>query len=264
MKLSQIHSNGLRKINTGGKRDKGVEALLGQTDPRRDWVNGRHLPNIKILRYASQLTKRWPEFERDELPRILAWINKYTGSRYEKVSDPARMHIKEYCKNTGYKLPPESKWVLGDINEAYNEAITTIVNAFSVLGHPEIVRLFVELYEVTSKSTDDGLTYNDDINYTSRNHVKKVMLIISRCKSASRKKDGSLKPALDALFSQIVDMTNRYCVSGHSKALKIIGIIKEKLSLLGPSYRLDLPTIPNNNKRALTKHRPNKWVSRSS
>lgn len=98
---------GARFIDTKGRRNKRVEKTLVQP-PHRDWKNQQRLPSLKQLRYAAQLTKPWPEFEENDLPRIIKFLDrKHNGYVMDRLVKPAFMYLAHYFMNSGSTAPPE-------------------------------------------------------------------------------------------------------------------------------------------------------------
>lgn len=253
VKLCQLHlSEG--KYNTGGKRDRALEKTLIQASPERDWVNAHRLPNLYALKYASQLTERWPDFEKNQLPKIFQWLNKHikAGSyAYRRVVEPATKYIENYCNNTGYAPPPDSQWLSSKSTKAvYHRATKVIVMALNALGHHEISKDFAALYSLTS-----DLAKGRTINAT-----KDFVDAIADCEKSisndgdERKWAHHLAESAYALFTHIIRSTDGE-VKGEIYQIKK-RLQKEMQDLFG---KKDLPAIPNNNRRALAKHRQNKW-----
>lgn len=114
MKLSSITEakSGFNYINSGGVRDPKIEPTLQQT-PRRNWKGTSRLPNLKELRYAGQLNERWPEFEKDVLPKILKFLGQSSrGLEHNwyvtgRIIKPALAYLAAYFTNSGCPAPPE-------------------------------------------------------------------------------------------------------------------------------------------------------------
>ncbi len=127
---------GPKFIDTNGRRNKAVEKSLVQL-PHRDWKNQSRLPSLKQLRYAAQLKKPWIEFEENDLPRIIKFLDRrHNDYVMKRLVKPAFMYLAYYFMNTG-STPP-------------NELFKAVRSVFGPQGsyHDEADKAFISNYEM--------------------------------------------------------------------------------------------------------------------